>query len=81
MKTTLIIIWLLIGTISVWRTYFGIQKDWYNRFGTTMNEDEEADSHKLLLKLSPILILGGLITFIIYASILPQAWWFKAPKK
>jgi uncharacterized membrane protein len=80
MKTTLIILWCLIGAISVWRTYYGMQKEWYEMFGKTMDEDH-CKSHKMLLGAGPLLMLGGLVFYIIVVTSFSQAWYFKTPKK
>lgn len=79
MKEFLIVLWLLIGAISIFRSYYGMQKQWFDEFNSTMEEDH-CISHKLFLICSPVFILGGLLTFAVLTLTLPQSWYWNKSK-
>ena len=77
-----IIIWLLLGVITVWRTYWGYIKKWYMKFNCDLRKDYKFNSHlKLLICGSPILIIGGISSLIMSEILNPyNTWYFKIPK-
>ena len=77
-----IIIWLLLGVIAVWRTYWGDIKRWHLQFNCDLRKDNTFNSHlKFLTTYSPILILGGLLTLINTEIIFKyNTWYYKIPK-
>lgn len=76
MKEILITIWLLLGIIGVWRTYWGAIKEWHIRFNEDIRNTEYGH-HKILIIFSPILIVGGLLTLMIFETIYDNCWYFK----
>lgn len=79
MKTILIITWLLLGVIALWRAYWGTVKDWYE----VCHEDiRKSDNHQLrvLLSFSVIILLNGLIALILLEIIFKNTWYYKIPK-
>jgi hypothetical protein len=78
----LITIWLLLGIIAVWRTYYGDIKSWYFKFNCDLRKDYDYNGHlKLLLIGSPIFIIGGLFSLIMMeVSNSTNTWYFKIPK-
>ena len=81
-------IWLLCGVIAVWRLYHGDLKGWYELTGQSywdFDKERGGDSAiRFLLHISPIFILGGLVTLIISeANPYPYCptWWFTTKNK
>lgn len=79
-----IIVWLLLGIIATWRMYHGTLKSWYIRFNESYwkYHDRNGDSaiHFLVI-FSPLLILGGMITFILHLIDKEVCWWFTTKNK
>lgn len=82
MIITFIIIWLLCGIIAVWRIYYGFIKHWYLQFNSDLrNEYSHNNMLKILLILSPLFIIGGLISLILFETgFSHNTWYFKIPK-
>ena len=85
MKTTLIIIWLLLGLIAVWRTYFGQLKFWYEEFEISLwksYKKGEAEFFHTFLLFSPFFVIGGLIPLLIFEFMYSKdnVWWYKTPE-
>lgn len=83
MDTIFFIIWCLLGLISVWRTYHGALKDWWN-----FSSESYWDFHKRnggsalinLLLFSPIFVIGGPISLILFEFISKDNCWFFTTK-
>lgn len=69
MTILLIILWLALGVLAVMNMYYTAKKDWYNTFGEDSSK-LDSDSSKLLWCVSPVIILAGAITFILYGIML-----------
>lgn len=84
MVTTFIIIWLLLGIITVWREYHGLLKTWYKDFNESYWEFDKRENNsgiRVLLYSSPLLIFGGLITLIMSGLLSTPCWWFTTKNK
>ena len=84
MITLLIIIWLLLGIIAVWRDYHGTLKEWYCSYRESywkFDKEENGSSIRFLLYLSPLFIFSGLITLIMFESLSKTCWWFTTKNK
>lgn len=84
MKTLLIILWLLCGIIAVWRVYHGDLKNWYEKFDESYWDFDKKNgfsSIRLLLYMSPIMILGGLISLLLWELTSDTCWWFTTKNK
>lgn len=81
MIITIIIIWLLLGLIAVWRFYHGTLKDWYITFNESIWEYDPSLMISIIVT-SPLHITGGLFTLIIVElSSCPKSWWFTTKDK
>lgn len=82
MITLFIIIWLLLGIIALWRTYYGWIKEWYLEFNDDLRKNRLYNSHLIiLLILSPLFLLGGLLSLIYWESLSRyNTWYYKIPK-
>lgn len=80
MKATVIIIWLLLGLIAVWRTYHGMFKDWFLEFGKHRLDTNHTSAYWVLIIFSPIWIFGGLITLICFEIGNETCWYYNIEK-
>ena len=85
MITLFIIIWLLLGMITVWRTYHGFLKHWYicyNESYWKYVKEQNGTVFKILFLGSPIFIIGGLLTLLLFEfSFQYNCWWFTTKNK
>ncbi len=81
-----IIVWLLLGAISVWRFYHGMLREFYNDFGISIWSEEEGKKmlKRYLFHYSPFFVLAGAISLLAYHSVLPKGfacWWYTTKNK
>lgn len=85
MITLFTILWLLCGIIAVWRQYHGSLKNWYNEFNESywdFDKREGGCALRILLIFSPVFILGGLISIVVFEIALKEnSWWFTTKNK
>lgn len=86
MTILFIILWLLLGVLSLMNMYYTAKKDWYHTFGEDSSK-KDLNSTKLLLFFSPMIILSGAFAFILYGILLyigfgnkAFSYYFKIPK-
>lgn len=80
----LLIIWLLLGIIAVWRCYFGLIKEWWVELKQDIRKHQRGNNVVFfLLCYSPIFIMGGGITLLIFETggLYTTTWYYKLPKK
>jgi len=76
-----ILIWCLIGLVSLWRVYHGFLKDWYIRFNESY-WSYDAKTFKLLFIASPVFIMGGLFTLLYWEiNVNTTNWYFTTKNK
>lgn len=78
-------LWLLSGAIGFWRTYHGLLKHWYDMFGYSYWDYDEGgmSALKLMCFLSPILIIGGMLSLLLLeiSYVAKPVWWFTTKNK
>ena len=85
MITLFIILWLICGIIAVWRYYHGTLKSWYDSYKESYwdfdKENNNISTIRLVVYSSPIIILGGLISLLLWESSNHNCWWFTTKNK
>ena len=84
MLVLLIIVWLLAGLIAVWREYHGMLKSWYDSYEESywdFDKESGFSAIRLLLYISPIMILGGLFSLSLCELTPNTCWWFTTKNK
>lgn len=85
MLITFIIIWLLLGIISIWRQYHGWLKFWYNSYNESYwkyAKKENGQVFTLLFLGSPLFIIGGVLTLLFFEFLTEgNCWWFTTKNK
>ena len=79
-----IIIWLLLGIVAIWRVYHGCLKWWYNIYKESYWKSNNNMALKTLLGFSPIFIIGGGVTLLLFELTLKPStpcWWFTTKNK
>lgn len=79
MNTTLFVIWIILGLIATWRTYYGTMKDWYEVLGTDIRKTDNL-AVKSLMMFTVFFIAGGLMSLIILEYSFKNVWYYKIPK-
>lgn len=83
MTIILITIWLIIGLLSTIATYYSSIKDWYLTFGDDYRKSKHQKALDFLLLFSPVFIMGGILSLIIFFLSNPResrCLYFKIPK-
>ncbi len=80
-----IILWILVGAVSVWRFYHGMLKSFYEEVGHSMWEEQEGkDFFKRFFIRSIIFVLSGGISLLVIEGVLPKGftcWYFTTKNK
>lgn len=83
MLITVIITWLFLGIINIWRTYHGMLRHWYisnNQSYWEFDKQRGFSAIRLFLLLSPIIILMGAIGLILFELLFDNTWYFTTKK-
>lgn len=81
---TLIIIWLLIGLITAWRSYHGTLKLWYTSFNHSYWKEATYIEYLFMTAYLLTITLGGILSFLFFLRESERenmCWWFNTPKE
>ncbi len=78
----LIILWFILGGVSVWRMYWGEVKEYHIKYNIDKTLSfKQLFTKEKVYKVYIILLLYGLASLILVEIFVETAWYYKIPEK